>query len=347
MIFGGEALDLQSLQPWFERHGDQQPRLINMYGITETTVHVTYRPLAASMSTSSASLIGLAIPDLQLYILDQLLQPVPVGVPGEIYIGGGGLARGYLNRPQLTAERFIPHPFSDQAGARLYRTGDMARYMPDGDIEYLGRIDKQVKLRGFRIELGEIETVLGRYPAVREAAVVCHDDGVQSQRLIAYVVAEDTSKPTAAEMRAFVSAHLPNYMVPSVFMVLDSLPLTPNGKLDQRALPAPDGERQSVEAFTEPRTQLEHQLINIWQEVLNVDRIGIFDNFFELGGHSLMATRVMSRISDELSVQIPVAKLFSYPDVASLAEQIEVFRLIEEGKDINEDESGDYEELRL
>ena len=243
VIFGGEALEMQSLKPWFERHGDQQPRLVNMYGITETTVHVTYRPLSAK-DLDSGCVIGAPIPDLQLYILDARRQPVPIGVVGEIYVGGAGLARGYLNRPELTAERFIPNPFNPEPGARLYKSGDLARFLPGREIEYLGRADQQVKIRGHRIELGEIESALAQHPAVDECIALAREEGLGDKRLVAYVVPVRPSGPTTTaplpgEMRAFLQAKLPDYMVPSAFVMLQAIPLTPNGKVDRRALPAP------------------------------------------------------------------------------------------------------------
>ncbi len=245
VIFGGEALDLESLRPWFARHGDTRPRLVNMYGITETTVHVTYRPLAATdLDQGLGSAIGVPIPDLELYVLDEALRPMPVGVPGELYVGGAGVARGYLGRPELTAARFIPHPFSSTPGARLYRTGDLARHLPDGDLEYLGRIDHQVKIRGFRIELGEIEAALRRCPQVRDAAVLARDDAPGGRRLVAYLVTHAAAEPgnaLAAELRRQIQASLPDYMVPAVFVWLETLPLTTNGKLDRNALPAAAG----------------------------------------------------------------------------------------------------------
>ena len=345
VIFGGEALDPQSLGPWFEKHGESQPQLVNMYGITETTVHVSYRPLTSSVVANSASVIGRAIPDLQIYILDRHLQPVPVGVPGEMYVGGAGLARGYLNRPELTAERFIAHPFSDQSGARLYKTGDLARYLADGDIEYLGRTDYQVKLRGFRIELGEIESLLCQHSAVREAVVLCRNDAAQGQRLVAYVIPKGSEDIEVADLRVHVRQQLPEYMVPSAFLVLESFPLTPNGKLDRRALPEPESERQSGEVFVEARTDLERQLVAIWREVLGVSQIGIHDNFFVLGGHSLMATQVRYRVLEQMNIDLKLSDLFDYPTVVELSQKLEMINWANEAK--NEEESSDREVFRI
>lgn len=333
VIFGGEALELNSLKPWFDRHGDQLPQLINMYGITETTVHVTYRPLTlADLRQAPRRVIGGPMPDLQLYLLDPHLQPVPIGVPGELYVGGAGLARGYLNRPELTAERFIPNPFTPSTssslsgergrlGACLYKSGDLARYLPNGDIEFLGRRDHQVKIRGFRIELGEIETALGQHPAVKETVILAREDGPDEKRLVAYVVPDRKQPPTISELHSFLKRKLPDHMVPSIFIMLDNLPLTSNGKIDRRALPLPDQTRPELShAFVAPRTSTEEVLAGIWAEVLAVERVGIHDNFFELGGHSLLATQVMSRLRKAFQMELPLRRLFEVPTVAGLAE---------------------------
>jgi amino acid adenylation domain-containing protein len=328
VIFGGEALELHSLKPWFSRHGDQRPQLVNMYGITETTVHVTYRPITlANISITQGSVIGVRIPDLHVYILDQVRELVPVGVAGELYIGGRGVARGYLHRPELTAEKFIPNTFSDTPGARMYKTGDLARYLPDGNIEFLGRIDHQVKLRGFRIELGEIEAVLSEHPMVRETVVVAREDRPSEKRLVAYVVSRKEQTCTTSELRHFLKQKLPEHMVPSAFVLLDILPLTPNGKVDRKALPAPDQSRPEMEeGYVLPRTPVEELLTGIWAEVLKLEKIGIHNNFFDLGGHSLLATQVVSRIRESLQVELPLRVLFEKPTVIGLAEQIEETR---------------------
>ena len=240
VIFGGEALELQSLRPWFERYGDAQPLLVNMYGITETTVHVTYRPIRREdLESGQGSVIGVPIPDLQVYLLDPNGRPVPIGVPGELYVGGAGVARGYLNRAELTAQRFIPDPFSTTPGATLYRSGDLARRLENGDIEYLGRIDHQVKIRGFRIELGEIEAGIARHPVIREAVVIAREDAPGDKRLVAYLVAENPPADLVDQLRALLRAGMPEYMVPAHFVTLEALPLTKNGKVDRKALPAP------------------------------------------------------------------------------------------------------------
>jgi amino acid adenylation domain-containing protein len=327
VIFGGEALDLASLEPWFDRHGDQSPRLVNMYGITETTVHVTYRPLAAAdLRTARGSMIGSAIPDLHLSILDQRLRPVPIGVPGEMYVGGPGLARGYLNHPALTAERFVPDPFSSSA-LRLYKTGDLARYLPDGDIEYLGRIDHQVKIRGFRIELGEIQATLSQHPTVQEAVVLAREDTPGERYLVAYVVPNQEQALSTHDLRRFLQEKLPDYMAPAVFMPLDAMPLTPNGKVDRKALPIPDqGRPDTGVTYIAPRTPAEEAMAKIWAELLHVETVGIHDDYFDLGGHSLLGTQLISRIRDTFQVELPLRTLFEEPTVAGLVQSIEAAR---------------------
>jgi amino acid adenylation domain-containing protein len=353
VIFGGEKLDFQSLQPWFDRHGDRRPQLVNMYGITETTVHVTYRPIEVTdLSTAGGSLIGVPLPDLDLYVLDPNQNPVPIGVPGELCVGGVGLARGYLNRPELTAERFIPNPFRVGAVERLYRSGDLVRYLPNRDIEYLGRIDAQVKIRGFRIELGEIEAMLRQHPAVREVVVTACDvteeqpqaenrksktgsssrrfENPITERLVAYVVPMQ-QPPTISELNAFLRHKLPEYMVPSSFVFLRTLPLTPNGKIDSRNLPAPDQDRPEQEIpFVAPRTPVEELLARIWSEVLQIEGVGIHDNFFELGGHSLLITQVASRIQQAFQVQLPLRVLFDVPTIALLSAAVATAQLGQE-----------------
>ncbi|MFQ6030614.1 MAG: amino acid adenylation domain-containing protein, partial [Dehalococcoidia bacterium] len=325
VLFAGEALEYQSLKPWLERHGDESPQLINLYGITETTVHTTYRRVMQSdLSSGDGSVIGCPFPDLQIHILDANGEPTPVGVPGEIHVGGAGLARGYLNRPELTAERFIPNPFSDDPAARLYASGDEARYLPNGDIEYLGRLDFQVKIRGFRIELGEIEALLGSYPGVRENVVIAREDASEDQRLIAYIVSESAAKAGSSDLRDFLKPKLPGYMVPSSFVMLEELPLTGNGKVDRRALPAPDQNRPDLaQTYLAPRDEVEQELARIWREVLNVEQIGVNDNFFELGGHSLLATRAISRMRESFQIEnLSLGSFFENPTVSALAHEI-------------------------
>ncbi|WP_415757294.1 amino acid adenylation domain-containing protein [Pseudomonas sp. LT1P18] len=319
VIFGGEALEVASLRPWFERFGDQQPTLVNMYGITETTVHVTYRAIRlADLDGKAQSPIGLPIRDLRWYLLDSQLQPVPVGVAGELYIAGAGLARGYHGRFGLTAERFVPSPF--EASQRLYRSGDLARQRADGSIDYLGRIDQQVKIRGFRIELGEIEAALLAQPGVHQAVLSVHSsDGCP--QLCAYVVAEQTPHDPITwrdNLRAALKVDLPDYMVPSHWLLLDALPLTGNGKLDRKALPVPDAQEWQ-RPFEAPEGDLERQLADIWASVLGVAQIGRRDNFFELGGHSLLAAQASARVELELGIELPLRALFESTDLQAYA----------------------------
>ncbi|NCS11031.1 MAG: amino acid adenylation domain-containing protein [Microcystis aeruginosa G13-09] len=304
-------------------------QVVNNYGPTENTVVTTSGVVISGEKNNSLSpAIGRPIFNTQIYILDSNLQPVPVGIPGEIHISGAGLARGYLNRPELTQEKFIPNPFSNSPDSRLYKTGDLARYLPDGNLEYLGRIDNQVKIRGFRIELGEIETILSQHSAVKTAIVIAREDETEQKRLVAYIVpqAEGISAQqeqnfiAVTELRQFLKAKLPEYMIPSAFVILESLPLTPNGKIDRRALPAP--EFQSEEQYVAPRNPIEEILSSIWVKVLKVAQVGIHDNFFELGGHSLLATQLISRIREAFQVEMPLRELFVAPTIAELAQEI-------------------------
>jgi amino acid adenylation domain-containing protein len=321
VIFGGEALELASLRPWFERHGDRVPRLVNMYGITETTVHVTYRPLTRADLDRPSSVIGGPIPDLQLYILDAQLQPLPMAVSGEMYVGGAGVSRGYWKQPELTAARFLDSPF---AAGRLYKTGDLARYLPTGDIEYLGRIDQQVKIRGFRIELGEIETALAQHPRVREGVVLAREDEPGPPRLVAYWTPRAAPAPSGHELRRWLQDKLPEYMLPAAFVQLETLPLTVNGKVNRRALPVPVQGRPEVDTtWVAPRNPVEHVLAGIWAEVLGIGRIGIHDHFFELGGHSLQAMQLISQAAAALRLDIPVHLLFLNPTIATLAQALQ------------------------
>jgi len=326
VIFGGEALDPAALRPWVERYGDEQPVLVNMYGITETTVHVTYRRIsAADVSAGLRSAIGVQLADLELHLLDpESLEHVPVGVAGEICVGGDGVATGYLNRPDLSEARFIPNPFSP--GGRLYRSGDLARRRPDGDIEYLGRIDQQVKIRGFRIEPAEIESVLLDHPAVREAAVVVAPTAAGEPRLAAYVV-RYTESSDPADLLAHLRTRLPDYMVPSAFVFLGALPLNENGKLDRRRLPAPNGAPPVAHEAAGPRTPTEVALAGIWQEALELSYVGIHDSFFDLGGHSMLAVKIARRSCEAFGIDLPVAALFRAPTVAKLAEAIDALKV--------------------
>jgi amino acid adenylation domain-containing protein len=319
VVFGGEALEPASLAPWFARHGDESPRLINMYGITETTIHVTYRPVRAA-DLGGGSLIGEPIPDLAVHLLDGRLQPLPIGVPGEMHVGGAGLAQGYLGRPELTAERFIPDPFAATSGARLYRSGDLARRLAGGDLEYLGRIDNQVKVRGFRIELGEIEAVLAAQAGVREAVVLAREDGHGGERrLVAYVAADGDD---AALLRRALAERLPDYMVPAAFVFLQSLPLTENGKIDRRALPAPEAGAATASERVLPRDPLERFLAGLFHNLLGLpaDReIGVDEDFFELGGTSITSAIFVHRLQEALRELVEVVAIFDHPTVAGLA----------------------------
>ncbi len=326
VIFGGEALDVSTLKPWYARNEARHTDLINMYGITETTVHVTYRPLQSADSEGhTGSPIGCRILDLRIYILDEHREPLPVGVAGEMYVGGAGVARGYLNRPELTAERFLADPFAAETGARMYKTGDLARWHADGTIEFLGRNDFQVKIRGFRIELGEIEAGLAEHPGVREAAVIARADVPGEKRLVAYYTAADANKPSggAAEFRAFLTRKLPDYMVPAAYVQMERMPLTANGKLDRKALPMPEGNVYAVRTYEAPNGEVETGLVGIWADLLNVGRIGRQDNFFELGGHSLLAMQVTARIRRIFEVELAVRSVFEAPTIASLALEVQ------------------------
>lgn len=295
-------------------------KYVNVYGPTEATVIVTWHLVPCGNGTGGSPLIGRPLDNCEIYLLDQNMDPVPVRVPGELYIGGLHLARGYLNRPDLTAERFIPNPFSRQPGARLYRTGDLARYLPDGNIEFLGRLDFQIKIRGFRIEPGEIETILSQHPEVETALVIPREDVAGDKRLVAYVVPRSKEKHSGSALRSFLQEKLPEYMIPAAFVALDEIPLTPNSKVDRKALPAPDrAGRDFQDALIAPRDALEEQLVRIWQSVLNAEAIGVTDNFFELGGHSILAVRMMAQIHKEFGQSLPLSTLFENATVEALA----------------------------
>jgi amino acid adenylation domain-containing protein len=319
VVLGGEVLQPLALRPWFKRFGADRPTLVNMYGITETTVHVTYRPLEAADFDNDVSPIGRPIPDLQLHLLDANLKPVAPGVPGELFVGGAGVARGYLNRSELTAERFLPNPFGP---GRLYRSGDRARYRDDGELEFLGRLDNQVKIRGFRVELGEIEAALAGHSAVAECAVVPFAADGADTRLAAYVVFAGDAEQPQGQLRAWLEERLPAFMVPSAFALLPSLPLTANGKLDRRSLPAPVWEEQSGVEFVAPRTQTAVRIAQTWQEILGVERVGADDNFFRLGGHSILAARSVTRVREQFGIEISVRALFEHPTLEAFAERV-------------------------
>jgi len=294
--------------------------IINMYGPTETTVWSSTYPVSGEQSSIP---IGRPIANTEVYILDHNLQPVPVGGTGELLIGGDGVVRGYWNRPDLTAERFIKHPFSEEPRARLYKTGDLARYRPDGNIEFLGRIDHQVKIRGYRIELGEIETILDQHPAVREAVVIAREDTPGDKRLVAYMIPNQNQKLSSSELRDYVKQKLPEFMIPSHFVALDAFPLTPNRKIDRKALPAPDQVQiESEIAYVPPKNELEQTIVNIWQELLNAPKVGMNDNFFDLGGHSLLIVQAHRRLREVIDRELSITHLFRFPTIRTLTQYL-------------------------
>ncbi|MEG3973100.1 amino acid adenylation domain-containing protein [Microcoleus sp. herbarium8] len=314
-VSSGETLSVELSQRFQERM--PQSILINLYGSSEVSADVTWYDTSKNQSLSSIP-IGRPISNMQVYVLDAHLQPVPIGVPGELCIGGDGLAQGYLNRPELTAEKFIPNPFSSENGADLYRSGDIGRYRFNGEIEYLGRSDRQIKLRGFRIELGEVENVLNQHPAVKQAVVLLREDEVDNKRLVAYIVSDNIS----LELRSFVAEKLPDYMVPSVVVQLEALPLTPNGKVDYLALPVPENRRDLKQDYAMPKTEAERLIAEVWQEILQLEKVGINDNFFEIGGHSLLLVKVQAKLHKVLDRNISAIDLFKYPSIKMLAEYL-------------------------
>ncbi len=324
VICSGEALSVDLQERFFARFDAE---LHNLYGPTEASIDVTSWACERRSNRCSVP-IGRPIANTQIYILDSHMQPVPIGVPGELHIGGAGfgLARGYVNQPELTAEKFVASPFNSESGSRLYKTGDRARHLPDGNIEFLGRLDNQVKVRGYRTEPGEIEATLIQHPAVRKCVVVARArDSLLEQSLTGYVVLKQHPAPSVAELRSYLKEKLPEYMIPSVFISLDDLPLTPNGKIDRDALPPPDGERPQLDqGFVEPRAEIEELVAQVWRDVLKVEQVGVYDNFFELGGHSLLATRVVTRLRQNFDIDLPLRKLFELPCVAALAEHIAI-----------------------
>ncbi|MEH2238958.1 non-ribosomal peptide synthetase [Nostoc sp.] len=322
VIVGTEQTLPEKLALWEKLVGDRI-RWLNAYGPTEATIGVTiYEPTTYQENRSIYSVpIGRPIANTQIYLLDRHLNPTPTGVLGELYISGVGIARGYLDRPELTAEKFIPNPFSEKLGTHLYKSGDLARYLPNGDIELLGRIDHQVKIRGFRIELGEIESKLKQHAQVREAVVVVREDEEGDKRLVAYVSPNFEQTLTVTELRSFLQEKLPQYMVPSAFIVLQALPRLSNGKLDRHSLPAPETLRPEIEvAYVMPQTELEQKIATVWQSALNIENIGIHDNFFELGGHSLLMVKVHTQLREISKTDLSLLDLFRYPTISSLAE---------------------------
>ncbi len=328
---GGEPLtaDLRD-----RLYAHPEAEVINLYGPTEACIDATFHRCArpgVGTSAGSSVPIGKPIANSRIYVLDAYQQPVPVRVAGELYVGGAGVARGYLNRPGLTAARFVADPYAFEPGSRMYRTGDLARWRPDGNLEYLGRVDRQIKIRGFRIEPEEIEAALVRHIAVRESAVVAREDAPDVLRLVAYLTVDvDRPAPVPAELRRFLKESLPEPMIPSAFVVLEALPLTPNGKVDRKALPAPESlSFRPDDLFVAPSGPLEEEVASIWSAVLGIERIGSADNFFDLGGHSLLATQVISRLCEATGVEIPLRALFESPTVAGMAKRIETARRAE------------------
>ncbi len=328
IITAGEACSADLVARW-----GKDRRFFNAYGPTETTVCASMFLVPEGYRNNPP--IGKPIANFQLYVLDANFQPVPKGVPGELCIGGAGVARGYLNRPDLTAEKFIPDPFGREKGARLYRSGDLVRYLPDGNIEFLGRIDHQVKVRGFRIELGEIEAALKDHPDIRDAAAIVREDKPGDKRIVAYLITEANKDLTVGELRSYLRERLPEYMVPSAFMTLAEFPLSPSGKVDRKKLPAPDLSRPELGSeYVAPRNETEEKLAAICAELLNLKQVGVYDNFFELGGHSLLATQVISHIRDEFQVELPLRTLFEFPTIADLALKVQESPKISEADQI-------------
>jgi hypothetical protein len=314
VVCSGEALPVTLAQRFQELL--PEVALHNLYGPTEATVDVTAWTVPFPVMENIIP-IGRPIANTRIYILDSQGDPVPIGVIGELYIGGVGVARGYLNREGLTAEKFVKDPFARESGARMYRTGDLGRYLSDGNIEFLGRSDFQVKLRGFRIELGEIEARLSEYPGVKEVVVLAREDGPGEKRLVAYFTAD--TEFSAEDLRLYLSSSLPEYMVPAAYVRLERMPLTPSGKLDRKALPIPETGAYAVSGYEEPQGETEILLAGVWSELLHVERVGRHDNFFALGGHSLLAVRIITRLRQALGVEVEIRELFLHPVLADLA----------------------------
>ncbi|OUL34268.1 thioester reductase [Nostoc sp. T09] len=323
LLAGGDVLSVPHVDKFLQTLKNCQ--LINGYGPTENTTFTCCYTIKLPLQPGASIPIGRPIANTQVYILDDNLQPVAIAEVGELYIAGDGLARGYLNRPDLTAEKFISHSFDRNSTTRLYKTGDLARYLPDGNIEFLGRIDNQVKIRGFRIELGEIEREIAQHPDVRENVVLARQQETGEKQLVTYIVPHQKSKYTHNQLRSFLQQRLPNYMVPSAFVVLESLPLTANGKVDRHKLPAPSRERPQLEqAYIAPQTDLERQLAGILCDLLKIDRVGIDDNFFDLGATSISILQVTARVQQEFSTELPAVKLFQYSTIGALAKYLQL-----------------------
>ena len=320
VLFGGEAVNPESVRRVLESGGPPR-RLLHVYGPTECTTFATFYLVTEVEKDATTIPIGRPITNTTAYVLDKHGNPLPIGVPGELYLGGPGVAQGYLNQPELTAERFVADPFTE--GGRLYQTGDIVKYLPDGNIEFIGRADNQVKIRGFRIEPGEIEAVLCQHPSVTAAIAIVREDDKGDKRLVAYLAADGSEvPPKPAELREFLHQRLPDYMVPSTFLVLEKLPLTATGKIDRRALPEPVLERESA-GFVAPRSETEKAVAEAWSEVLNVETIGVHDDFFQLGGHSLLATRIVSRLRNLFRIDISPRVFFENATVAAIAAYID------------------------
>ena len=318
VICSGEALPMEYQRRFFER---STAELHNLYGPTEAAVDVTWWHCQPNDHFASVP-IGKTIANTQIYILDSSLNPVPIGVPGELHIGGVQLARGYHNRPDLTAEKFIPDPFSKNTQDRLYKTGDLCRFLADGNVEYIGRIDFQVKLRGLRIELGEIENAIAQQTSINDVAVLVREDIPGDQRLVAYVIADDFDQTT---MNTMLKKQLPEFMIPNTYLEMNTFPLSPNGKLDRKQLPKPEGAALSKQTYVAPETEIQKQLVNVWETLFEHSPIGIQDNFFELGGHSLLAVKMLGQIKHHLKIEVPLSILMSAADITSLAQAIEAF----------------------
>jgi amino acid adenylation domain-containing protein len=316
MVVAGEACAADVVARWSKGRN-----FFNAYGPSEATVCAT---ITLCEDEREAPPIGRPLDNVHVYLLDKFLRPAPVGVRGELYIGGVSVGRNYLHRPTLTAEKFIPDPFGVEPGARLYRTGDLARYRPDGQIEYQGRTDNQVKVRGYRIEPGEVEAALEQHPEVSEAAVVVREGADKEKQLVAYIVPRSTgAAPAPDELRKFLASRLPQFIIPSAFVSLDALPLTPIGKLDRNALPEPESLRPKLDiAYAQPRTEVEREVAAVWQTILGVERVGADDNFFDLGAHSLMMVRAHARLTQTYGKDLPLVSLFRYPTVRSLAQHL-------------------------
>ena len=374
LIIGGERALPERIALW-QQHVGGRVRLLNTYGPTEATVVATLFPVPAEPAAGAQREVPIGRPlrNLTAYVLDRSLAPVPMGVPGELCIGGAGLARGYLGRPDLTAERFVPNPFA-VAGAgeereepstknqepslgnsklrtqhsRLYKTGDLVRWLPDGTLEFLGRVDHQVKIRGFRIELGEVEAALRQSPLIAEAVVAAREDQPGDKRLVAYIVPQNGKEPTTGELRSFLRTRLPDYMLPTAYVPLERLPLTSSGKVNLRALPAPDSTRLEIgSSFVAPRTPTEEQIAELWKNVLKLERVGVYDNFFELGGHSLLATQLIARLRATFQVDLPIRHLFGAPTVAGVAEMIDTIRWVAQGAAVTAEGDEDLDEGEL